>query len=186
MRPQEGHSASEVALAQGHATLAQLLLSQTSRPQTGRNLSHAQVLETPSAPPWTPQASHQATPHNPALPHARSLRQQGSSPQLVSSGSARLDSSATRTNAVTYPAVFASSASPSEQPSAEATVETGGATRSRAARPGPSAAQHQAPQEGVRRFGSDSLQAEAVQAEAPRMGFVPAAVSFMMGRLQVR
>lgn len=63
---------------------------------------------------------------------------------------------------------------------------TGGAPSSRGARPGPSVAPHQPQQEGDRRSGSDGLQAEAVQAESARMGYLPAAVSFVKGRLQVR
>ena len=97
----------------------------------------------------------------------------------------RLDSSAAETSAVTYPAVYASPSS-SDQPSAEAIAETGGVSTRRAARIDPSAASHQPQQEVVLRSGRDSLQAEAVQAEAPRMGYVPTAVSFMMGRLQVQ
>lgn len=164
--------------------MAQLFMSQTGRPQTGGSSTLSQPSETPSAPPWMSQSPHQAASHRPGLPHAK-LSQQGSSPQLASSASARLESSAARTGAATYPAVYASSPS-SGQPSAEAIAETGGAHTRRAARPGPSAGPHQPRQEVVGRSASDSLQAEAVQAETPRMGYAPAAVSFMMGRLQVR
>ena len=181
--PQEGRSASAIALAEGHADLAQLLMSQTGRPQTARTPSLSQSSETPSAPPWTPQSPHEATLHRPTLPHARSSFQQGLSPHFASAASARPTSSAASTSPITYPAVYASSPS-SQQPSAEAILETDGSPRRRPARPGPSAAPDQ-PQQG-RLSGSDSLQAEATQAEAPRMGYGPAAVSFMMARLQVR
>ena len=181
---QEGNSASAVAHAEGHAQMANLLMCQTGRPHTGRNPTPAQPLETPSAPPWTPQPPDQPALPQPTPPQARTLYHQGASPQLARSTSARPSSTAASTGeAVAYPAVYSSSSLPSQQPSAGAVAEALGVL---GARLGPFTVTHQPQQE---RDGhchhSDSLQAEAVQVEAPRMGYVPAAVSFMMGKLQV-
>lgn len=134
--------------------MADLLMSQTGRPHTGRHLSPSQPSETPSAPPWAPQPPH----HQPAPS------------QLARSASARPSSTPARTGGVPYPAAYDMSSLFEQQPSAVAEAV---GVLGPAAWPGHSG-------------GSDSLQAEAVQVEAPRMGYVPAAVSFMMGKLQVQ
>ena len=41
-------------------------------------------------------------------------------------------------------------------------------------------------QEGEQHLHSDAVRAEAVQAEAAETGYIPAAVSFVVGKLQVR
>lgn len=149
--------------------MADLLMSQTGRPHTGRHPSPPQPWETPSAPPWAPQ---QPAPPQPTLPHASTLYHQGAPPQLARAASAGPSSTEARAGGVPYPAVYSSSSPPSQQPSAGAVPETVG-DWGPAARPG-----HPG--------GSDNLQAEVVQIEAPRVGYVPAAVSFMMGKLQVQ
>ena len=87
---------------------------------------------------------------------------------------------------VAYRAVYTCS---SERPCAEATAETEGMP-SRAFGPHPSTTTTQQagqpPQAGVRHFHSDDVRAEAVQAEAAETGYLPAAVAFVMGKLQVR
>lgn len=171
---QEGRSASAVAHAEGHAEMAELLMCQTGRPHTRTNTSASQPSETPSAPPWAPaQATlHQPAPPQPTTPHASTLHHLGAPPQLARSASARPSSTAAGSGAaVAYPAVYPLSSLFSQQPSAEAIAETVGVSRP-AAQPGHSG-------------GSHGLQAQTVQVEAPRMGYVPAAVSFMMGKLQV-
>lgn len=184
---QTGASALSIADAEGHAQLAQLLRHQTDAPHTSSSPARSQASVTPSAPPWQPQSP----PWGPALPQSNSphLRlcatqvspaQQGSSTARSASVSSR--SAAAGTGAVAYPTVYTSS---SQQPRLEARAEREG-TPGQPLRPVGPAGTHQGGQLGqAEEQDSSSSGRHGTQAEGPQMGYVPAALSFMLGKLQV-
>lgn len=182
---QTGASAVSIADAEGHAQLAQLLRHQTDARHTSSSPACSQASVTPSAPPWQPQLPHQG----PALPqsnppHTSSCATAMSPPQQGSS-SARSASVAARTGAVAYPAVYTSS---SQQPWAEASGRRE-ATSGLPLRSMGSVGTHQGGQlgqGGEQDVDSGGRQGEAPQPEGPQMGYVPAALSFVLGKLQVR
>ncbi|KAL3140196.1 hypothetical protein ABBQ38_004472 [Trebouxia sp. C0009 RCD-2024] len=178
-----GASAVSIADAEGHAQLAQLLRHQTDARHTSSSPACSQASVTPSAPPWQPQLPHQG----PALPqsnppHTSSCATAMSPPQQGSS-SARSASVAARTGAVAYPAVYTSS---SQQPWAEASGRRE-ATSGLPLRSMGSVGTHQGGQlgqGGEQDVDSGGRQGEAPQPEGPQMGYVPAALSFVLGKLQ--
>ena len=183
---QAGKCAADIAQEQGHMDVAQHLMNCTDRIQPHNSSNPSQGSAAPSAPPWWAPSPYQAALHQSTLPHTSSASptmspHHDSSPQAARSARASSSSSAATSGTVSYPAVYTSSSmqNPSGLNNAPRT----------ASRPSPLPAQQATQpqqQEGGRLFSGNSLQAEAVQADTPKLGHIPAAVSFMLGKLQVR
>ena len=166
-----------IADAEGHTQLAELLSHQAGTHHTS---SSPQASVTPSAPPWQPQSPPH---HMGSCATSWSPPQQGSS--HARSASVRSSSSSARAVAVAYPAIYTSA---SQRPCAEASSGREG-TRGPPLGPAGSAGAHQGVQlgqGGEQDSDSGSRQGDPGQAEgAPQIGYVPAALSFVLGKLQV-
>ena len=183
---QAGKCAADMAQEQGHTDVVRHLMSYTDRVQSHHSPNRPQGSAAPSAPPWQPPSPYQAALHQSALPQASSSAstmvalQGDSSSQPARSALTRSNSYAATSGAVSYPAVYTS---PSMQSLAGLNAAPGTASRS-GSLPAHQASQSQ--QRGGRSFSPDGLQAQAVQADTPKLGHIPAAVSFILGKVQVR
>ena len=183
---QAGKTAADMAGERGHADVAEYLSTRSEALQgTVQRPAH---LRGSAAPPATPSASPSAPPwEGPATPYqaamSQSMHPQVSSssgsyappPQRSRSASSRASASDAGPEAISYPALYSAS---SQRSAGLIHTETESGTST------PHAAQPQATED--RRSGAaDGLQAAAVQAEAAQLGYVPAALSFMLAKLQV-
>ena len=174
---QDGQSAADVAHEQGHAAVVALLLARTDRHLPGRTPMSPMASVAPSAPPLP---SHTSL-HNPAVGHMSPL-QHHSENRLAQAAVDGAGGTVTRPDAVSYPSIFGSSSSHGSsrpQPRAESAPAPALPSQSCSVRAGPQ-------QEEGGQYGSDSQQAEAVQADMSVLGYVPFALTSMFKRLQVR
>lgn len=174
---QNGKTAAALAEEHGHANVAALLTTRTDRPSTNR---------APSASPL-PSSSHGLSPlHN--LPSQIPLptHQSSSSQQQSERASAPCLPAATSTSSgtphpVSYPSIFG--ADTAHSPPSSHHVGQLASEHALASQP------HAPPAEEARslnRSGSDGGHSEPpVQADAPALGYMPGALSFIRNKLQV-
>lgn len=147
-------------------------MAHTDRRLTGRTPTSPLASVAPSAPPLP---SHTSL-HNPTAGHMSPM-QHHSETRLAQAAVDGAGGTVTRPDAVSYPSIFGASSlrgSSSPQSMAESALPS----QSCSVRAGTQQI------EGGQ-YGSDSQQAEAVQADMPVLGYVPFALTSMFKRLQV-
>jgi len=181
---QNGKTAAALAEEYGHANVAALLTTRTDRPSTNRILSSSQASVTPSASPLPSSQGisplHNLPSQSPSPMHQSSSSHQQSECAPAACSAVATSSSSDTPHAVSYPTIFGAAPAqglPRPHHMGQLVSEHALASRSHA----PSA-------EEARRLdssGGDRGHTEAVQADAPALGYVPGALSFIRNKLQV-
>jgi hypothetical protein len=182
---QNGKTAAALAEVHGHANVAALLTARTDRPVTNRTPSSLQTSTTPLA--SSLPASQGVSPlHNLPSQNSPPMHQSSSSQQRSERASApclatTTSSSSGAQHAVSYPSIFG--AAPAQNPPSPHHMGQLGSEHALASR---SHAPSYEEASRLNRSGSDRRQSEPpVQADAPALGYVPGALSFIRNKLQV-